>query len=79
MAAVRAHNVDSVHKFTTRGLDPNFQEHDTGGKYQEDVLVATVPFPSGPECTNVRGTGTPILRFNALPTELSRCLLILNT
>ena len=32
MAAVRAHNVDSVSKFTTRGLDPNFQEHDTGGK-----------------------------------------------
>ncbi len=32
MAAVRASNVDSVSKFTLRGLDPNFQEHDTGGK-----------------------------------------------
>ena len=35
MGHVRKNEIDQVVKLCNRGLDPNFHEHETGGKYRD--------------------------------------------
>ena len=36
---VRKCDIDKINKMTIRGLDPNFHEHETGGKFEYAVCI----------------------------------------
>ena len=42
MGHVRKNEIDQVVKLCNRGLDPNFHEHETGGKYATQTFTSLI-------------------------------------